>query len=90
MRSWIDEVEKLGELARISGFLRSLRAKLAYAEEVRAQHERDSLSSRTAIIQRMAETIEHAAAEAVREVSETTAEMARYCCPSIPTGGRCC
>ncbi|HEY5307450.1 MAG TPA: PAS domain-containing protein, partial [Casimicrobiaceae bacterium] len=43
------------ELQRISLFLRSLRAKLAYAEEVRAQNERDATHARVAAVRDMAD-----------------------------------
>jgi len=64
------------ELRTISGFMRSLRAKLAYADEVRAQRERDALQSRVAALREMAAKVESAAHQTAEEVTETTLAMA--------------
>ena len=64
------------ELHAIGGFMRSLRAKLAYAEEVRAQRERDSAQARVAALREMADKVERAAHDTAEEVTATTLEMA--------------
>jgi len=63
------------ELQTISGFLRSLRAKLAYAVEVRTQTDRDATLRRIAAVQLMAGKVEHAADQSADEVAKTTAGM---------------
>jgi PAS domain S-box-containing protein len=65
------------ELQRISGFTRSLRAKLAYAEEVRLQREAEAEEARAAVVRQMADRIEVTARKAVEDVMATTAEMTR-------------
>jgi aerotaxis receptor len=65
------------ELQAISGFLRSLRAKLAYAEEIRAQVEKDSNLKRIAAVRQMAGKVERAANQSAEEVAATTSGMTR-------------
>jgi PAS domain S-box-containing protein len=64
------------ELQAISRLLRSLRAKLAYAEEVRAQTDRDATLKRVAAVQLMASKVEEAANQSAEEVAATMTEMA--------------
>src|ERR1700733_12943887 len=64
------------ELRAICDFLRSLRAKLAYAEQVRAQVERDATMDRVAALQAMAEKVETAANRTAADVAATTSSMA--------------
>ncbi len=63
------------ELQVISGFLRSLRAKLAYADEVRIQIDKDATIKRIAAVQLMAGKVEQAANQSSEEVVATTARM---------------
>jgi aerotaxis receptor len=70
------EAVPIPELMRISDFLRSLRAKLAYAEEVRAQQGREAVRARAEIVRQMADSIEAAASTAVADVATTTSAMA--------------
>ncbi len=63
------------ELQAISGFLRSLRAKLAYANEVREQTGRDATLKRDAALRMMAEKVERAANQSAEGVASTTAGM---------------
>jgi aerotaxis receptor len=64
------------ELRAICDFLRSLRAKLAYAEQERAQLERDATVDRVAALQAMAEKVETAANRTAEDVAATTSSMA--------------
>ncbi|MBB5693117.1 methyl-accepting chemotaxis protein [Muricoccus pecuniae] len=73
----IDDVP-VYELRAISRLLRSLRAKLAYAEEVRAQRARDELQERVKALQEMADKVERAANQTAEEVTTATSSMARY------------
>ena len=66
----------VSELRAISGFLRSLRAKLAYAEEVRAQRDRDAGLARVAALREMADKVENAAQRTAEEVTTISSEMA--------------
>jgi aerotaxis receptor len=63
------------ELQAISRCLRSLRAKLAYSDEVRAQAGRDARLNRLAAVQHMADKVEQAANQSAEEVAATTAGM---------------
>lgn len=64
------------ELQSITGFLRGLRARLAYAEEVRAQIERNAAADRVAAVQEMATKVEEAANQTAEQVASTTSVMA--------------
>jgi aerotaxis receptor len=64
------------ELRVIGDLLRSLRAKLAYSEEVRAQRERDSTVARVAAVREMAHKVETAANQTGATVAATTSSMA--------------
>ncbi len=64
------------ELQVISDFLHSLRAKLAYAEEVRAQLERETNNARVGALRGMAGKVEAAANQTGKDVAQTTASMA--------------
>lgn len=75
LREAIEE-SAVPELRSVTGFLRSLRAKLAYAEEVRAQRERDAALERVAALREMADEVEAAAHRSSDEVTATTMEMA--------------
>ncbi|HEX2940748.1 MAG TPA: methyl-accepting chemotaxis protein, partial [Rhodopila sp.] len=70
------EFVPITELQSITGLLRGLRARLAYAEEVRAQREREALTDRTAAVQEMAGKVEEAANEMAEQVASTTSAMA--------------
>lgn len=63
------------ELRMVSGFLRSLRARMANAEEVRAQRERDATKERVVALQEMASKVEAAANRTAEEVTATAAAM---------------
>ena len=69
------EPVQVPELRMISGFLRSLRGRMAYAEEVRAQRERDATQERVAALQDMAGKVEGAANRTAEEVAATAAAM---------------
>ena len=60
------------ELRVISDFLRSLRAKFAYAEEERAQRERDFAMRRVAALRQMASKVECVANQTGDDVAATT------------------
>jgi aerotaxis receptor len=64
------------ELRTMADFLRSLRAKLTYAEEVRAQKERDATLARVTALREMAEKVETAANRTAEDVAATTSSMA--------------
>jgi PAS domain S-box-containing protein len=64
------------ELRTVSGYLRGLRARLAYTAEVRAQRERDNLGERVTVLRHMADKVEAAANQTADEVAATTAAMA--------------
>jgi PAS domain S-box-containing protein len=64
------------ELQTIGGFLRGLRARLAYAEEVREQREREAKRERVATLREMADKVEIAANQTAEDVAATTAVMA--------------
>jgi len=64
------------ELRVISEFLKSLRAKQAYAEEVRAQSERDAKKARVSAMREMADKVEITAGRTSEDVAATTSAMA--------------
>ncbi|CAH2605461.1 putative Aerotaxis receptor (plasmid) [Rhodovastum atsumiense] len=64
------------ELQRFGGFLRGLRAKLAYSAEVQAQQERDATTLRVNAVRDMADRIEIETNQAVASVAATTEAMA--------------
>ncbi len=70
----IDNVS-VPELQRFGGFLRGLRAKLAYSAEVQAQNDRDAKAMRVAAVSDMADKIENEAKSAVGRVAVTTGLM---------------
>jgi aerotaxis receptor len=70
------EAVRVHELGLISNFLRSLRAKLAYANEVRLQQERDSTRARATALQEMAAKVEATANQTGEDVARTTTSMA--------------
>jgi len=70
------ETVPVQELRVICDFLRALRAKLAYAEEVRAQRDRDATASRVSALRDMAAKVETAANQTGEQVAGTTASMA--------------
>ena len=69
------EMVPVQELGAISRFLRSLRAKLAYAEEARAQQEADAAANRVLVMQEMADTVEATVNETSEEVKRTMTAM---------------
>ena len=69
------EPAAIHETRVITGYLRSLRAKLVYADEVRAQAGRDATLKRIATVQLMAGKVEQAATQSAEEVAATTAGM---------------
>jgi aerotaxis receptor len=75
LQQTIDTVS-VHELRAICDFLRSLRAKLGYAEQVRAQMERDTKTERVAALRGMAEKVETAANRTAEDVATTTSSMA--------------
>jgi aerotaxis receptor len=75
LRQVIDAVS-VHELRVISNFLRSLRARFAYAEEVRAQRERDSVLARVAALREMASKVENVANQTGEDVAATTVSIA--------------
>ncbi|PPQ31634.1 methyl-accepting chemotaxis protein [Rhodopila globiformis] len=69
------ETVPVPELQTIAGFLRSLRAKLAYAEEVRAQRESDAAVIRAAALKEMADKVETVANASATDVATKTSGM---------------
>jgi aerotaxis receptor len=69
------EIVPVHELRAIGDFLRSLRAKLTYSEEARAQKDRDSTVDRVTALREMAHKVETAANQSGDEVAATTASM---------------
>jgi PAS domain S-box-containing protein len=63
------------ELRAISGFLRSLRAKLAYSDVMRVQSGREATLGRLATVRQMAAKVELAANQSAEEVALTTGQM---------------
>jgi PAS domain S-box-containing protein len=74
LRSIIEPVP-VHELQEISGFLRMLRAKLAYAEEVRVQREGEVEAQRVVAIREMADKVEAKANETARHVDLAAADI---------------
>jgi aerotaxis receptor len=70
------EAVSVHELRIISDFLRSLRARLAYAEEARAQRERDATLARVAALRDMASKVENVANQTGDDVAATTSSIA--------------
>jgi aerotaxis receptor len=64
------------ELQVIGDFLRTLRAKLAYAKEVRLQEERTASLARVAALREMADKVVSAANQTGMDVASTTASIA--------------
>ena len=64
------------ELEVIADFLRSLRAKLAYAAEVSAQAEREAKRTRVAAMREMADKVEETAGRTAAEIAATASAMA--------------
>ena len=75
LRQKIDAA-RVHELRVISEFLRSLRAKFAYAEEARAQRERDSAMARVAALREVAIKVENVANQTGEDVTATTISIA--------------
>ncbi|WP_158292239.1 methyl-accepting chemotaxis protein [Paracraurococcus ruber] len=71
------ETTGLAELAPIGLYLRGLRAKAAYAEEVRRSREGEITAARAKAVMQMADSVEAEAAKVVGEVNGKTAGMAR-------------
>jgi aerotaxis receptor len=71
LRQVIDAA-KVHELGIISDFLRSLRAKFAYAEEERTQREHDSAMTRVAALRQVATKVERVANQTGEDVAATT------------------
>ncbi|WP_052402219.1 hypothetical protein [Muricoccus aerilatus] len=63
------------ELRAVGGFMRGLRARLTYVEEVRIQREREALQTRVGALREMADKVEGAAHETAEEVMTTTLGM---------------
>lgn len=63
------------ELTAISGLLRGLRARLAYAEEVRAHRERETITMRATALKGMADHVETAANQNAEEVAARASEI---------------
>jgi len=63
------------ELQKISQFLRALRARLAYAEEVRVQREHDAHRERVEALRSMADTVEATANETAGTVAAAASAM---------------
>ena len=74
LRNVIDDAP-IPELRTMGGFMRGLRARLVYAEEVRAQRERDALKTRVTALREMADKVESAAHDTAEEVLTTTLSM---------------
>jgi aerotaxis receptor len=69
------DIQPVHELRVIGASLRGLRAKTAYAEEVRAQAVRDSTLARVAALRDMADKVETAANQNGDDVATTTLSM---------------
>ncbi len=69
------EMVPVVELGAISRLLRSLRARLAYAEEVKAQQEADAAAKRVVALREMADTVESTVNETAEEVRRTMGAM---------------
>ncbi len=71
------ETPATAEFQRVSGLLRALKAKVAYAEQERVERDRHAAEDRRTALEGMAATVEREAGRAVEEVAARTGGMAR-------------